>query len=125
MPPADLPARTDVVVVGAGHNGLVAATVLAGAGLDVLVLERADTLGGATRTERPFPKVPGLRHSTGAYLLGLMPPEVLALAGGRIRPLRRDPHYVLPTAGGPGSPHLVFGSDRAATRAQMEQMFSP
>ncbi|HSK26239.1 MAG TPA: NAD(P)/FAD-dependent oxidoreductase [Jiangellales bacterium] len=124
MPTGDLPSSTDVVVVGAGHNGLVAATVLAGAGLDVLVLERAETLGGATRTEQPFPTVPGLRHSTGAYLLGLMPPEVLALAGGRIRPLRRDPHYVLPTAGGPGSPYLVFGSDRAATRAQMERMFS-
>ena len=96
----------DVVVVGGGHNGLVAATVLARSGLDVALFERAPTLGGAARTENCFPAVPGLRQSTGAYLLGLMPPEVLALAGGRVRPLRRDPHYVLPTAGGPGSPYL-------------------
>ena len=118
------PDSADVVVVGGGHNGLVAATVLARSGLDVILLERARRLGGATRTENCFPAVPGLRQSTGAYLLGLMPPEVLALADGRVRPLRRDPYYVLPTAGGSGSPFLWFGSDRAATRTQMERTFS-
>ena len=53
-----------------------------------------------------------------------MPPEVLALAKGRVRPLRRDPHYVLPTIGGPGAPYLWFGRDRAASRAQLERTFS-
>ncbi|MDG4767192.1 NAD(P)/FAD-dependent oxidoreductase [Solwaraspora sp. WMMD406] len=120
-----LPTRADVVVVGAGHNGLVSAVLLARAGLDVLVLEAADVVGGATRTEQPFAKVPGLRHSTGSYLLGLMPPELLAVLDVDIPVLRRDPHYFLPTPGGPGSPYLLFGADRAATRAQMASVFSP
>lgn len=112
----------DVVIIGGGHNGLVAATVLARAGLDVVVCERDSVLGGAARTEECFDRVPGLKHSTGAYLLGLMPPEILALAGDAIRPLRRDPHYVLPT---PAGRYLTFGRDRAATREQLESMFSP
>ncbi|WP_030487508.1 phytoene desaturase family protein [Micromonospora chokoriensis] len=121
----ELPVRADVVIVGAGHNGLVSAVLLARAGLDVLVLEAADVIGGATRTENPFPKVPGLRHSTGSYLLGLMPPELLATLDVRIPVLRRDPHYFLPTPGGVGSPYLLFGSDTAATRAQLAEFFSP
>src|SRR3954465_13176266 len=105
---ADLPTRADVVVVGAGHNGLVAPTLLARAGLDVVVVERADVLGGAARTEAPFAKVPGLRQSTGAYLLGLMPPELIALLGIDIPVLRRDPHYFLPTT---RDTHLLLGAD--------------
>ncbi|MFG2104309.1 phytoene desaturase family protein [Micromonospora echinaurantiaca] len=121
----ELPTRADVVIVGSGHNGLVSAILLARAGLDVLVLEAAEVIGGATRTENPFPKVPGLRHSTGSYLLGLMPPELLATLDVRIPVLRRDPHYFLPTPGPEGSPYLLFGSDVAATRAQLAEFFSP
>jgi phytoene dehydrogenase-like protein len=121
---AALPARADVVIIGAGHNGLVSAVLLARAGLDVVVLEAAPVLGGATRTERPFTRAPGLGQSTGSYLLGLMPPELLRTLDVDIPVLRRDPHYFLPTPGGPGSPHLMFGSDRDATRAQMETFFS-
>lgn len=116
--------HADVVVVGAGHNGLVAATLLARAGLDVVVLEAGERLGGATRTERPFAAVPDLRQSTGSYLLGLMPPEVLAAMQVDLPLCRRDPHYFLPTAGEPGAPHLLFGSDRAATREQMLRFFT-
>jgi len=122
---SSLPDRADVVIIGAGHNGLVSAVLLARAGLDVVVLEAADVLGGATRTERPFAKVPGLGQSTGSYLLGLMPPELLRTLDLDIPVLRRDPHYFLPTPGGPGAPYLLFGTDREATRAQMERFFSP
>ncbi|OJF10464.1 phytoene desaturase family protein [Couchioplanes caeruleus] len=120
-----LPERADVVIIGSGHNGLVSAVLLARAGLSVVVLEAADVLGGATRTEHPFAKVPGLGQSTGSYLLGLMPPELIATLGVDIPVLRRDPHYFLPTPGGPGSPYLLFGTDREATRAQMARFFSP
>ena len=47
----------DVVIVGAGHNGLVAATLLARAGRSVLVLERREQLGGAAVSGMPFPGV--------------------------------------------------------------------
>src|SRR3954452_24605904 len=120
-----IPAQADVVIIGAGHNGLVSAILLARAGLDVVVLESASVLGGATRTERPFPQAPGLGQSTGSYLLGLMPPGLLRELDVDIPVLRRDPHYFLPTPGPAGSPYLMFGRDREATRAQMEKFFSP
>jgi phytoene dehydrogenase-like protein len=50
--------QADVVVVGAGHNGLVAACYLAKAGLDVLVVERHDTPGGMTSTNPMAPEAP-------------------------------------------------------------------
>ncbi len=62
----------------------------------LLVLERASVIGGATRTEYPFARAPELPHSTGAYLLGLMPPELLRELELEIPLLRRDPHYFLP-----------------------------
>src|SRR4029079_3220049 len=119
------PAQADVVIIGAGHNGLVSAILLARSGLDVVVLESASVLGGATRTERPFAKVPGLGQSTGSYLLGLMPPELLRTLDVDIPVLRRDPHYFLPTPGPAGSPYLLFGRDHADTQAQLKRFFSP
>jgi phytoene dehydrogenase-like protein len=111
----------DVIVVGAGHNGLVAATFLARAGLRVHVVEDKDVIGGATRTEKPFKKAPELGTSTGAYLLGLMPPELIQKLGVDIPVMRRDPHYFLPTI---GDRHLLLGSDDAKNRASLESFFS-
>ena len=111
---AALPSSCDAVVVGAGHNGLVAAIVLARAGLDVLVLERDRVTGGACRTEHPFAAVPELGASTGAYLLGLLPPELSAALDLELPLIRRDPHYFLPTRY-PGR-HLLLGGDGQANR---------
>src|SRR5206468_4387906 len=91
------------------------------AGLSVVVLERDRVVGGAARTERPFRKVPELRQSTGAYLLGLMPPDLEAKLDLRLPLVRRDPHYFLPTT---TDRYLLMGSDRDATRKQFEEFFT-
>ena len=64
----------DAIVVGAGHNGLVAAATLATAGRKVLVLERADAVGGAARTVH---LAPGLRGPQLAHLLYNLSPTVV------------------------------------------------
>ncbi|MDQ6763014.1 MAG: NAD(P)/FAD-dependent oxidoreductase, partial [Bacteroidota bacterium] len=111
----------DVIIVGAGHNGLVSAILLARAGLRVKVLEEKDTVGGAAKTEYPFTKVPNLGTSTGAYLLGVMPPELIKTLGIDLPLMLRDPHYFLPTT---GKRYLLFGSDKDAMRKQFISFFS-
>lgn len=64
----------DVVIIGGGHNGLACAAYLAKAGLDVLVLEKRDILGGAAATEEPWP---GYRVSSASYVVSLMPPRIV------------------------------------------------
>ena len=64
----------DVVIIGGGHNGLACAGYLAKAGLDVLVLEKRDLVGGAAATEEPWP---GYRVSSASYVVSLMPPQVV------------------------------------------------
>lgn len=63
------PMGYDAIVVGAGHNGLVAGFYLARAGLRTLILERRDIVGGACVTEE---FAPGFRASTGAYVLSML-----------------------------------------------------
>jgi phytoene dehydrogenase-like protein len=116
-----MPLTADVVIIGAGHNGLVAAILLARAGLKVIVLEEKSVVGGAAKTEYPFAKAPKLGTSTGAYLLGVMPPELIAKLGLQLKLIRRDPHYFLPTT---DRRYLLFGSDAAAMRQQFLTFFS-
>ncbi len=110
-----------ILVVGAGHNGLVAATLLAREGHQVTVLEEKSMVGGAAKTEMLFPKAPRLKTSSGAYLLGVMPPELLTTMNANVELIRRDPHYFLPTLEGR---YLLFGSDRTAMRDQFIRFFS-
>lgn len=64
----------DVIIVGAGHNGLVAAGYLARAGKTVLVVEQRDRVGGACTLEEPFP---GFTMSPCAYVVSLLRPEII------------------------------------------------
>jgi phytoene dehydrogenase-like protein len=67
-------ARFDAIVIGAGHNGLIAAAYLARAGKKVVVLERNDWVGGATCTREIFP---GYRFTEYSYVVSLLRPEII------------------------------------------------
>jgi phytoene dehydrogenase-like protein len=108
--------RLDAIVVGAGHNGLVTAALLARAGLRTLVLERRERVGGACVTEELWP---GYRVSRAAYVAGLLRPALLDeldLAGHGLRLLRRDPSSFTPLPDGRG---LLLGSDPALCRREI------
>src|SRR5215467_13035565 len=68
--------KYDVVILGAGHNGLVAAAYLARAGLSVLLLEKNDYIGGATTSQRIFPNYEA-RISRYSYLVSLFPEKIV------------------------------------------------
>jgi phytoene dehydrogenase-like protein len=109
-------ARYDAIVVGSGHNGLIAAGYLAKAGKRVLVLERRSIIGGATVTEEPWP---GYRVSTCSYVCNLLLPEVvkdleLNRYGYAVRPF--DPQYFVPF---PDGRYFMSFLDSAKTREQI------
>jgi phytoene dehydrogenase-like protein len=86
----------DAIVVGGGHNGLVAAAYLARSGARTLVLEGRDNTGGAATTEAPWPDAPEFRVTRLSYVMSLMPPTIindldLARHGYKIYPM--GPYY--------------------------------
>src|SRR5437868_9036963 len=80
--------KYDVVILGAGHNGLVAAAYLARAGLSVLLLEKNDYIGGATTSQRIFPDYDA-RLSRYSYLVSLFPEKIIRDLGLNLELRRR------------------------------------
>lgn len=114
--------RYDVVIVGAGHNGLVAAAYLARAGRSCLVLERAGAPGGAAVSTAPFDGVDA-RLSRYAYLVSLLPAQIVRELGLEISLLRRrvSSYTPDPRAGGRRG-LLVDSADEAATAASFRAL---
>ncbi len=67
----------DAIIVGGGHNGLVAAAYLARSGARTLVLEARNKPGGAATTEAPWPDAPDFKVTRLSYVMSLMPPTII------------------------------------------------
>src|SRR5437764_13515120 len=80
--------KYDVVILGAGHNGLVAASYLGRAGLSVLLLEKNDYIGGATTSQKVFPDYDA-RLSRYSYLVSLFPEKIIRDLGLKLELRRR------------------------------------
>src|SRR5271170_6103455 len=111
-----MPETFDIVIIGAGHNGLVAAAYLARAGHRVLVLESRELVGGCAVTEEIWP---GYRVSTASYLSSLMQEKVvreLELERFGYRVDAKDPAFFSPF---PNGRYLFMWQDRAKILAEI------
>jgi phytoene dehydrogenase-like protein len=122
--------RHDAVIVGGGHNGLVAAAYLARSGRSVLVLERRDHVGGAAVSERPFAGVDA-RLSRYAYLVSLLPRAIVEELGLDVTLRRRRISSYTPVPGDPERGVLIgdapptegWGRLQATCRAVAQAVF--
>ncbi|MET9661771.1 NAD(P)/FAD-dependent oxidoreductase [Streptomyces sp. NPDC006510] len=104
------PDSYDAVIVGGGHNGLVAAAYLARAGQSVLVLERLAATGGAAVSTRPFDGVDA-RLSRYSYLVSLLPPKIVRDLGLDFVVRKRTVSSYTPTVRGGRATGLLVGGD--------------
>ena len=107
----------DVLIIGAGHNGLTCACYLAAAGLSVRVVERRGVVGGAAVTEEFHP---GFRNSTASYTVSLLNPRVIAdlnLAQHGLRIIERPFSNFVPL---PDGRYLKFGDSENPERTRLE-----
>src|SRR6476660_1980737 len=107
--------KYDVVILGAGHNGLVAASYLGRAGLSVLLLEKNDYIGGATTSQRLFPDYDA-KLSRYAYLVSLFPQKIIRDLGLNLELRRR--------AIASCTPYLNHGEHGALVLSNLEEEMS-
>lgn len=114
--------KYDAVVIGAGHNGLIASFYLASAGLKTVVVERREVIGGAAVTEEFHP---GFKVSVASYSLSLLRPDIhrdmrLVERGVVIKP--KDPQMFVPF---PDGRHFFVWRDEERTAEELRQIYPP
>jgi phytoene dehydrogenase-like protein len=116
--PQFMNSKYDAIIIGAGHNGLVAAAYLARAGKKVLVLERREVIGGCTVTEELWP---GFKVSTASYVNSLFRPEIirdLDLKRHGFAMIPRSPSSFTPL---PDGRYLLMGPDKEMTHREVSK----
>jgi len=123
MNAAALRTRYDAVIIGSGHNGLVAAAYLSKSGLSVLVLERSDYLGGATASKQIFPDYDAWL-SRYSYLVSLFPQRIRQELGLTFETRRRRTASFTPYTGSTGLQQglILSNVDEARSKASLREL---